>query len=86
MLEAQHVLSCADPRRTFLDLVGSDALPDPFIRGVEAIDFRSPVVKINAALDRLPIFAGHSPGPEPGPEHSYSHCVFASERAFFAAR
>jgi len=69
VLEAKHVLSCADPRRTFIDLVGVDALPAPFVRGVEAIDFRSPVVKINAALDRLPVFAGHSPGPEPGPEH-----------------
>lgn len=69
LLEADQVLSCADPRRTFLDLVGADALPAAFVRGIEAIDFRSPVVKINAALDRLPVFRGHSPGPQPGPEH-----------------
>ncbi|MCP5065598.1 MAG: NAD(P)/FAD-dependent oxidoreductase, partial [bacterium] len=69
LLEAEQVLSCADPRRTFLDLVDSSALPASFVRGIQAIDFRSPVVKINAALDRLPIFRGHSPGPEPGPEH-----------------
>ncbi len=69
VFEAAQVVSGADPRCTFLDLVGREALSDPFVRSVEAIDFRSPVVKINAALDRLPVFRGHSPGPEPGPEH-----------------
>jgi len=67
-IDARAVLSCADPQRTFLGLVGADHLPDDFARGVQALDFRSPVVKINAALDRLPVFRGR-PGPGPGPEH-----------------
>ncbi|MAE97451.1 MAG: NAD(P)/FAD-dependent oxidoreductase [Planctomycetota bacterium] len=69
IVEAPQVLSGADPRHTFLTLVGRDALPPDFARAIEAIDMRSPVVKINAALDRLPVFRGHTQGPSPGPEH-----------------
>ena len=71
-LEARAVLSNADPRRTFLELVGEAALPAEFVRGVRAIDVRSPVVKLNLALDRLPVFRGR-PLPAagaPAPEHT----------------
>lgn len=70
-LEAQVVLSGADPQRTFLGLVGREQLPEGFARAVEGIDFRSPVAKINVALERLPVFRGCAPRAEglPGPEH-----------------
>jgi phytoene dehydrogenase-like protein len=68
-LEAPLVLSGADPHQTFLELVGREALPAEFVRAIEAIDFRSPVVKINLALDRLPHFAGVGREGIAGPEH-----------------
>jgi phytoene dehydrogenase-like protein len=68
-LEAPLVLSSADPHRTFLGLVGREALPPDFARAVEGIDFRSPAVKINAALAALPAFRGRGDGRTPGPEH-----------------
>ncbi len=67
-VEARCILSSADPRVTFLDLVGREALPDPFARAVGAIDFRSPSLKMNLALDRLPSFPSRG-GDGAGPHH-----------------
>ena len=61
-IPARVVLSSADPRRTFLGLVDSAHLPAGFLRAVRALDFRSPVVKINLALSRLPRFRGLETG------------------------
>jgi phytoene dehydrogenase-like protein len=55
VIDASIVLSNADPLRTCA-LVDREQLPDDFVRRVEAIDFRSPVLKMNLALDRLPRF------------------------------
>jgi phytoene dehydrogenase-like protein len=63
--EARIVVSCADPARTLLGMVGADALPEGFARELRALDFRSPVCKINLALDRLPRFRGTPEGPQP---------------------
>jgi len=91
-LEARVVLSGADPRHTFLGLVGREQLPEDFASAVEAIDFRSPVAKINLALARLPEFRGCAPlsGGRPGPEHHGTIHVGAValdalERSFEAA-
>ncbi len=67
-VEARAVVSSADPRRTLLDWVGSDVLPDALVRALEALDFRSGSLKLNLALDRLPRFVGCK-GDRPGPEH-----------------
>ena len=67
-LPARTVLSCADPQRTFLGLVGREHLPDAFVDGIEALDFRSPSLKINWALDRIPRFRAR-PGDGVGPHH-----------------
>jgi phytoene dehydrogenase-like protein len=67
-LDARLVISNADPRRTFLGLVGEAHLPEDFARGLAALDFRSPSLKINLALDRLPVFTGRG-GSSPGPQH-----------------
>jgi phytoene dehydrogenase-like protein len=56
VIRARTVISNADPKRT-LDLVGGDAIgsADPAYRSkLEEWKIRSPVVKFNAALDRLP--------------------------------
>ena len=72
-LEARRIVSCADPARTFLDLLDPTALDPGFRREIEGLDFRSPVVKINLALDRLPRF-GREPASAGngavGPEHT----------------
>ena len=67
-LEAPLVVSNLDPRRTLLGLVGTPKLAPELVAELEALDFRSPVVKINAALDRLPRFRGRA-GAGAGPEH-----------------
>jgi phytoene dehydrogenase-like protein len=89
-IEAPLVVSNADPHRTFLGLVGAAQLPDELVRTIGSLDFRSPVVKINLALERLPAFLGASSPPEGGPEHVGTIHVGATdldalERSFAAA-
>jgi phytoene dehydrogenase-like protein len=67
-LEAPVVVSGADPHHTFLDLMDARLLPESLLREIRSLDFRSPVVKINLALDRLPRFRGA--GEAAGSEHS----------------
>jgi phytoene dehydrogenase-like protein len=89
VIESSCVVSGLDPRRTLIGLAGREHLPDDVARAVDALDFRSPSLKINLALDRLPAFVGRrSSGP--GPEHSGTIHVGALsldalERSFQAA-
>ena len=91
VVEAPLVLSNADPVHTFLGLVGRDRLPESFARGIEALDMRSPSLKINLVLDRPPRF--RHPGATRdgvGPEHHgtiHLGCLDLDdiERAFAAA-
>jgi phytoene dehydrogenase-like protein len=53
-LHARIVLSTADPKRTYLELVARAELPGDFVRDVEAIRISSPVMKINIATTELP--------------------------------
>lgn len=62
---ADVVVTTAHPRISFLDLVGRDELPGDFVADIEAWQSRSGTVKVNYAVDRLPVFASH---PEPDPE------------------
>ena len=64
-VEAPLVLSNADPRVTYLGLVGAEALPDELVRGIRALDFRSPSLKMNLALERLPEFPSRPGGAGP---------------------
>jgi phytoene dehydrogenase-like protein len=68
-IEAPVVVSGADPRRTLLEWLGPDDLPEALRREVSQLDFRSGSVKINLALDRLPSFRGKTPNGRAGPEH-----------------
>jgi phytoene dehydrogenase-like protein len=88
-LRGALVLSNADPKRTFLELVPRGSLPDDFVREVEALDFSSPVFKLNLALSSLPDFTAF-PGKEPGPQHRgtihISPSLESIERAYDDAR
>jgi phytoene dehydrogenase-like protein len=54
-LRAPMVISNADPKRT-LRMLEPDAVPGPYRERLEAWKVRSPVVKLNAGLSRLPTF------------------------------
>jgi phytoene dehydrogenase-like protein len=67
-LEARAIVSGADPWRT-LQLLGREHAPRELAQGVESLDFRSPVMKINLALDSIPVFPSCPDAREPGPWH-----------------
>ncbi len=70
VVEAETVVSNADPVRTLLGLVGPDALPTDVVRDLDALDFRSGSLKLNLALGALPRFVGTTGNAaEPGPLH-----------------
>ncbi len=88
-LRARAVVSNADPRRTFLELVPPGELPEDFVAEIRALDFRSPCLKINLALDRCPVFPCRPDG-LPGPHHRGTIHVGAAdldalEQSFAAA-
>lgn len=90
VIEARTVISNADPQRTLLGLLGREELPESLVRELEALDFRSPSLKINAALARLPHFTA-KPGNGVGPHHVGTIHVGATdldalEDSFDAAR
>jgi phytoene dehydrogenase-like protein len=59
LLRAATVISNADPKRT-LSLLDPAAVPGAYRARVDGWQVRSPVVKLNAALDRLPTFPAAS--------------------------
>lgn len=78
-IRARVVLSSADPKVTFLNLLPAESLPGKFRDRISSMDFSSGVTKINVALDRLPSFRAY-PGHAPGPQHYGTiHLVSAME-------
>lgn len=57
-IAAGCVVSNADPRRTFLELLGPEHLDAGFVRKVRNIRMRGTAAKLNLALDALPSFQG----------------------------
>lgn len=55
-ISARVVISNADPRRTFFDLVGAPHLGPQFVRRVRNIRYRGATAKVNLALSGLPQF------------------------------
>jgi phytoene dehydrogenase-like protein len=53
-IRAKLVVSGADPRRTFLQLVGEKHLPGPFVDSIKRFRFRGASAKVNLALGELP--------------------------------
>jgi phytoene dehydrogenase-like protein len=65
-LTAGVVLSCADPKRTFLQLVAKTELPEEFRDAVAAIKMDGPCAKVNLVLDAEPSVLGMPPDAGPG--------------------
>ena len=65
-LTASVVLSCADPKRTFLQLVDKTELPDEFRDAVAAIKMDGPCAKVNLVLDAEPAVLGMPADASPG--------------------
>ncbi len=61
-IEAGHVISTADARRTFLDLLPAGTLDPEFEAQIRRFRFRGSSGKVNLALDGLPSFTS-LPGP-----------------------
>ncbi len=54
---AKYVVSNADPKQTFLKLVGKECLDQKFVKSVEKIKDEGCVLKLNAALRELPKYS-----------------------------
>jgi phytoene dehydrogenase-like protein len=67
-IHARVILSNADPKVTFLQLVEPAELEEDFRRAVENIRMHGCNIKINLALDTLPDFTAY-PGAHLGPHH-----------------
>ncbi|XP_010136869.1 PREDICTED: pyridine nucleotide-disulfide oxidoreductase domain-containing protein 2, partial [Buceros rhinoceros silvestris] len=65
-VRSKLVLSSASPQITFLDLIPQEQLPKDFVQRIRQADTRSPVTKINVAVDRLPSFLA-APNARDGP-------------------
>jgi len=65
-LTATIVLSGADPKRTFLELVDKAELPDSFRDAVAAIKMDGPCAKVNLVLDAEPAVLGMPSDAGPG--------------------
>jgi len=55
-IKANLVVSGADPRRTFMQLVGEKHLPGEFVESIRRFRFRGCSAKVNLALGELPDF------------------------------
>jgi len=63
-LRADVVITTAHPKISFLDLIDPAELPDDFVADIGAWQTRSGTVKVNYAVDRLPVLTSH-PAPDP---------------------
>lgn len=57
-IRADQILSNADPKTTFLDLAPAGALPEKFTAAIRAYRCQGTSMKINLAVDRLPVASG----------------------------
>ncbi|XP_013915152.1 PREDICTED: pyridine nucleotide-disulfide oxidoreductase domain-containing protein 2 [Thamnophis sirtalis] len=73
-VKSHLVLSNASPHHTFLELTPQEHLPLEFIQRISQFDTRSPVTKINVAVDRLPNFlaVSNTTSNDPLPHHQCS--------------
>ncbi len=87
-LEARVVVSSADPKRTFLQLMEPDGMPAEFLDAVRRIKMHGAAMKVNCALSELPDWRARPGGP--GPQHHGSAYICPSidyaEAAFLDAK
>jgi phytoene dehydrogenase-like protein len=67
-IRARAVLSNADPKRTFLGLVGEAQFDEDFARDIQAYRMGTGCFRMNVALAAVPEFAAR-PGDDIGPHH-----------------
>lgn len=89
-IRAGQVLSNADPKRTFLGMLGAEHLPAEFAARIAGIRMRSASFKLNLGLSGLPTFKHLPPGADPrdyltGTLH-FSQSVDQMEQAFDSAK
>jgi phytoene dehydrogenase-like protein len=88
-IASKHVISNADPKQTFLRLVGKEHFDKDFVKDVEKIKDEGCVVKVNAALSELPDYSA-LPGKSLGIQHrgitSIGPSVDYCEKAFDDAK
>jgi phytoene dehydrogenase-like protein len=85
-ISAGHVISSADPKTTFLRLLGPRYLDTGFVRRVNHIRSRGLAAKLHLALNRAPSFSGASEASLRGRliiapslqhiEHAYNHAKY----------
>jgi phytoene dehydrogenase-like protein len=86
-IRAARVISNADPRRTFLGLLGEKHLPGPFVDSIRRFRFRGASAKVNLALGELPEFTClPGAGPHLRGAISISPSVDYLERAYDEAK
>lgn len=86
-IRASLVVSGADPRRTFMQFVGAEHLPEDFTADIQRFKFRGSSGKVNLALDRLPDFTClPGKGPHLRGAISISPSVDYIERAYDQAK
>jgi phytoene dehydrogenase-like protein len=64
-IRSNLVLSNADPKRTFLQMMPASDLPEDFVRAVRGIKMDGPCAKVNMVLAQEPRFTGTSPNATP---------------------
>jgi phytoene dehydrogenase-like protein len=57
-IRSRTVLSNADPKRTFLNMISTSDLPDEFVHAVRGIKMDGPCAKVNMVLSEEPRFTG----------------------------
>jgi phytoene dehydrogenase-like protein len=84
-IRARTVVCNADPKR-LLEMLAPDAAPSEFRDRLERWDVRSPVVKLNAALRRLPSFEAAGPVAPHRAMVTIAQGLDAGQEAFEACR
>jgi phytoene dehydrogenase-like protein len=79
-INAQVILSAADPKRTFLYLVGPMELPPTFVWNVQSIKMRGSVAKVHLGMESLP------DGMKPFTTYAVAPSLRYLEKAYDAAK
>ncbi len=85
LIRARTVISNADPKR-MLGMLPGDAVPPDYRERLEAWEVRSPVVKVNAALRKLPTFTAAGSVEPHRAMVTVTHGLDAAQDAFEAAK
>jgi phytoene dehydrogenase-like protein len=80
-IEADVVVSNADPKRSLLTLVEPGVLEPGFVAAVEAIDQRGSMARIHLLIDELPAYLGFDDDAQ-GPQHRGHQMLGASVENF----